>query len=52
MVKFSMGHNSVNVGRVVVLILYTTPDDALYLYKISINLQPFSRCGAPQNIIF
>ena len=53
MVKFSKGHDSVNVGRVEVLILYTTSDDALYLYEISlINLQLFSRCGAAQNIIF
>ena len=35
-VKFSKGNNSVkNVGRVMVLILCTLSDDALYLYTIS-----------------
>ena len=43
MVKFSKGHISLeNVVEVKVLILCTSSDDALYLYKIScINLQLF-----------
>ena len=32
--KFSKGHNSVkNVGGVTVLVLYTSSNDGLYLYK-------------------
>ena len=34
--KISMGHNSVkNVGGVTVLVLCTSSDDGLYLYKVS-----------------
>ena len=34
--KISKGHNSVkNVGRVMVLVLCTSTDDGLYLYKVS-----------------
>ena len=33
--KFSKGHNFVNsVGRVMVLVLSTSPDSALYLYQV------------------
>ena len=34
--KISKGHNSVkNVGRVTILVLCTSSNDGLYLYKIS-----------------
>ena len=34
--KISKGHNSLkNVGRVTVLVLCTSSDDGLYLYKVS-----------------
>ena len=36
--KISKGHNSVkNVDRVMVLFLYISSDDGLYLYKVSLK---------------
>ena len=48
--KFAKGHNSVkNVGGVMVLVLSTLPDHALYLYKVmSQYLVEFQSYGPEQ----